>query len=390
MHTASISLSLVLFALFSIPRDISAGRKEKEVPKKGKGEQTTKIKQEMGLSLNDVSKSLVTITTSSGAAGTGFIVKDPKDQKIYLYTNQHVVRECDNFKAATSDNREIKLGTFLVSASRDIVRFLLPEEDPKNALDLAENVTAEEPIAVFGNSGGGGVFTSIYGRVVGVGPDRLEVSAKFIPGNSGSPVLNKDKKVVGIATYATQRRAKADWTVKGTRFSQVRRFAFKVDASVKWVPMQWASYQKMASHIADDKKSMKDVFDVAVKWVQAPYDKMTKDCSEMDLKMWVKNHNKFAAKLDRAIAKGYASDAKMKAINKVSKAQTIKNYKSLSSICSRRAMGIKRNVQKYGKALTPYLKEAMLSNAKQFESMAKEIEAYGKNISNKDAVVRKQ
>jgi hypothetical protein len=269
------------------------------------------------------------------------------------------------------------------------VRFLLPEERTENALELSGSASADEFIAVFGNSGGGDVFTSIYGKVVGVGPDRIEVSAEFISGNSGSPVVNKNKKVLGIATYATKRVSNSDWTVKGTRFCDVRRFAFKVDASVKWVPTQWSSYQKVVSRIAQDQKSMEDFFDVAVQWVQAPYGKVREDCSEMDLKMWVKNHNKFAAKFDRTIAKGYASDAKMEAINKMSKAQTIKSYKTLASICSRRAMGIKRNVPKYGKMLTPYLKEAMLRNAKQFESMAKEIEQYGQRLANKNAVTRK-
>jgi len=361
----------------------------KKARRKEAQEDADRIKAEMGVALNDVSKALVTITTSSNAAGTGFIIKEP-DGTLYLYTNQHVIRGCSKFTAKTFAGQTLKPTGFQVSATRDIVRFPLATEglDPTAALELANSVAAEDPVAVFGNSGGAGVFTSIYGKVLGVGPDRLEVSAKFVPGNSGSPVINKAKKVVGIATYATMKAKKTDWTVQGTRFCDVRRFAFKIDENVKWVPTKWTAYQKIDAQINADKKTLQDVFEVAVLWVRKPYDKISKECKQMDLKIWVSNHNKFAAKIDRAEAKGYATDAKMRALNKMAKSQTIKNYKTLAALCNRRAQGIHRRTQKYGKAITPYLRKEMQQNAKMFEDMAKEIIEYGKELANHDAVVR--
>jgi len=351
--------------------------------------ETEKIKSTIGLSLNDVSKALVTINTSSNAAGTGFIAKD-FDGKYYLYTNQHVIRGCKTFKAKTDDGAELKTADFQISASRDIVRFQLENgAKPADALGLANSVAAEEPVGVFGNSAGGGVFTAIYGKVLGVGPDRIEVSAQFVPGNSGSPVINKKKEVVGIATYATKRTAKADWTVKGTRFCDVRRFAFKIDKNIKWIPTDWDAYQQIDAWIDDDKKSLQDVFDVAVAWVRKPYDNVSRECKEMDLKMWVVNHNKSASKMEKAKAKGQASDAKMRSLNKIAKKQIEKDYKSLSAICDRRAAAIRRKVHKYEKQLTPYLKKEIQGNAKLFEDMAKEITQYGKELAGKSAFTRK-
>ena len=351
-------------------------------------EEAARIKSEFPVDVNEVVKALATITTSSDAAGTGFVAKD-SDGKFYLYTNQHVISGCDSFKARMSDGTVLKMAGMQISASRDIVRFPLAEDAaPGHSLEMTCDATADEPVAVFGNSGGGGVFTAIYGKVLGTGPDRIEVSAKFVPGNSGSPVINKEGKVLGIATYATMKAKKADWTVQGTRFCDVRRFAFKTDKNVKWVPTNWAAYKKINSLIEADKKSLQNVFDAAAEWVRKPYDKISRECKQMDLKIWLANHNKSAAKLAKAKAKGYASDGKMRALNKMAKAQIAKDYKALSGICSRRGAAIRRRLQKYGKNLTPYIRKEMESNAKMFDAMAKEILQYGKELQTKNAFVR--
>ena len=80
---------------------------------------------------------------------------------------------------------------------------------PATPLELDQSrisVKIGDAIVVLGNSGGGGVVTKLEGKLVGIGPDRIEVSAEFIPGNSGSPIIHVPTgKVIGIATYLTRR-----------------------------------------------------------------------------------------------------------------------------------------------------------------------------------------
>ena len=56
-----------------------------------------------------------------------------------------------------------------------------------------------DKITVHGNSGGGGVVTRIQGKVLGVGPNLVEVDAEFVQGNSGCPILSDSLEVVGVA-----------------------------------------------------------------------------------------------------------------------------------------------------------------------------------------------
>jgi hypothetical protein len=43
--------------------------------------------------------------------------------------------------------------------------------------DVEATARLGDPVVVLGNSGGGGVVTSLPGELVGIGPDRVEVTA---------------------------------------------------------------------------------------------------------------------------------------------------------------------------------------------------------------------
>ncbi len=345
------------------------------------------VEKELDLPFNAVSKALVTITTSAEAAGSGFIVKD-SDGKYYLYTNQHVVSGCDSFKAKTLSNRALQPGPMQVSASRDIIRFTLPKYNGPDALTPGAEVAAEAPVAVLGNSGGAGVCTTLYGKVLGVGPDRIEVSAKFVPGNSGSPVVTKGGKVVGIATYATMKVEKANWTTKGTNCQTVRRFAYRIAPDVKWVPMKWKLYKKLTKQIEADKKSFEAILALAVKWGRAPYKPIVCEYVASDVKSWLSAHNTATKKLNRMLSPGI-NDSKRKAWNKMAFNQATKSYKKLSGICKRRAAIIRARTKSMSKYLTPFIKKKIQGTADLFDNLAKGIEKYGKKLISREAVAFK-
>lgn len=197
--------------------------------------------KESSLNLYDrVRESLVVISCPNGRA-SGFLLKDK--EKTYLYTNEHVVRLATSFEARLLSGNVVKTGAFQIPEGEgDVVRFVVETNMP------ALKMSAETPkigavVSVLGDSGGAGVVTEIGGRIVGVGPDRIETDARFVPGNSGSPILNAAGDVVGIATYATKR--KHDWTTAGTRFEDVRRFGYRID-NLKWRDVSWDLYRRLS------------------------------------------------------------------------------------------------------------------------------------------------
>ena len=370
-------------------KDKEEEKEEDEAPKGLSEAELAKIKSELQINFDDVKKALALINRSDGGSGSSFIAKD-FDGQYYLYTNQHVIQGVKRFSTKTIGNRKLVLKGFQVSDTRDIVRFQLdPEQQYPNALEFANSATNEESIVVFGNSGGGGVFTSIYGRIVGVGPDRIEVSAAFIPGNSGSPVIDNDGKVVGIATYVTKRNDKGDWTTEGTRFTEVRRFAYRVDPSMKWMRMKWKNYQKYAKIIKEDKAYMEDVFNITVSWLRNPYDRLAGDYKQRELKSWLSAHNRLARKIKRLIDKGYATPSKMRSTNRLASSYTKRSTRLMAAVCRKKAQKINKRVKKSKMFLTSYLKKEMLQNAEALEAMAKEVEKYGAQLSAKDAVYYK-
>ena len=141
--------------------------------------------------------SIVTIECrTTGGKGTGFFAYDKN--RIYLYTNQHVISDPSNLEILDSQGNVVKTGTLEVSKSKDVARFRVQRS---NALELCDSVKPSEYVTVMGNSEGAGVITSSKSRIMGIGPDEIEVESDFVPGNSGGPVINEAEQVVGIATY---------------------------------------------------------------------------------------------------------------------------------------------------------------------------------------------
>lgn len=191
--------------------------------------------------LFDRVKNCLAIIKAGDGAGTGFLVK--LDGKVWLVTNEHVLRGGAPFSATLPDGRALKFSpTVEVAANRDLAR--LQVEGDYEALEwFPEPAKQNQKIHVYGNSDGGGVLTEIAGRVLGVGSDRIEVDAKFVQGNSGSAVLDSKGRILAVATYATRRNDPKDWVSTGTRFNGrvVRRFGVRLNG-VKWEKVPWKTY----------------------------------------------------------------------------------------------------------------------------------------------------
>jgi len=202
------------------------------------------------------------IVKGSNGSGSGFACR--QGSQTWLFSNIHVVSEVKQPVITRLDGVTLKVGAAEVAAGPDIARMVLttPPEHPLEMItEFEANVHIGDDVAVLGNSGGGGVVTSLRGKVVGIGPDRLEVSAEFIPGNSGSPIVHlKTGKVIGIATYLTRRYEQ--FSSNGANGSVVvRRFGYRLDKVAGWEPVNWPQLYADADSLERVSKLTEDIYD---------------------------------------------------------------------------------------------------------------------------------
>ena len=112
-----------------------------------------------------------------------------------------------------------------------------------------ENAAVGDEVVVLGNSEGAGVVKSIPGKIVGIGPNLVEVDAPFVPGNSGSPIVHlKTGKVIAIATYLLVKKFDPA-THAVLKEPEVRRFGFRLDSVKTWQPVNWTQFFAQAAEI---------------------------------------------------------------------------------------------------------------------------------------------
>ncbi len=226
--------------------DIEIGKtdvEEKNVPPvvpPTKGETKQKPdKAKDGVTFESV-KLKVAIIQCEGGTGTGFFLRF--DGKTYLVTNEHVARSPKTPVVTLIDGSTVRLGDLSIAEDRDLARY---EVDGKyESFVIADNAPNNgDPVWVFGNSSGEGVITTLHGRVKGVGSLRLETDAEFVPGNSGSPIVDAEGKVIGVAAMLKNGAGGKDWTTAGTEFDRVRRFGIRF-TGVRWNPIEKGDFER--------------------------------------------------------------------------------------------------------------------------------------------------
>ena len=203
------------------------------------------------------SGALVIIRDEHGA-GSGFIAD--QNGKRYLFTNCHVAAGMKHPVFTLLDGTQLTPIAIEAAAGHDIIRFALKEE-PAQSFEIAtiESARMGDAVAVYGNSGGGGVVTSLPGKLVGIGPDRIEVSSAFIPGNSGSPIIHVPSgRVLGIATYLTKGRD--EFGSDPGKSEVIRRYGYRLDSVKQWEPVNWQGFQAEADQVEKISLLTQDIF----------------------------------------------------------------------------------------------------------------------------------
>jgi hypothetical protein len=201
---------------------------------------------------------LVFVTMPDGA-GSGFIAN--YSNGTYLFTNAHVAAGSKGAVFRTLEGSQVQVGAPAAAAGHDI--FLMALKQGGSPLQLMTKVdeTARigDEVVVLGNAEGAGVINTIVGRIVGLGPNLVEVDAPFQPGNSGSPIIHlKTGNVVGVATYLTIRKYDTA-TRAAIKEPVIRRFGYRLDSVKKWEPVNWQAFNAQAAELESIEKLTKDL-----------------------------------------------------------------------------------------------------------------------------------
>ena len=185
--------------------------------------------------INNYKDSMGIISNEKGS-GTAFLMNNK--WTVYLYTNAHVVKMLGSrFNVSLLDGSSYVLNgdnIIHVAMDRDVVRFPLKKTQFCLKKELSRFKVGDS-VYVYGDSLGKGVVTVSAGSVIGVGPEMFEIDAPFVPGNSGSPVLNQKGCVIGIATAGANDGGR--WETTGNRYSKNRYFVTSLN-TVPWNKMR--------------------------------------------------------------------------------------------------------------------------------------------------------
>jgi hypothetical protein len=192
-------------------------------------------------------------------AGSGFVAK--LSGVNYLFTNAHVAAGVKRAGFKTLDGAQVQIGGPSIAVGHDIFRMLVVQGGkPLEVMErVEENASIDDDVVVLGNAEGGGVINTIKGKIVGVGPNLVEVDAPFVPGNSGSPIIHlKTGKVIGVATYLIV-KGYDPATRQAMREPRVRRFGYRVDSVKTWQPVNWNVFFAQAAEMESIEKLTEDL-----------------------------------------------------------------------------------------------------------------------------------
>ncbi|MGJ8650015.1 MAG: S1 family peptidase [Opitutaceae bacterium] len=191
------------------------------------------------------SGALVVIEGENGS-GSGFIAN--MKGRPFLISNIHVMGAARGARITTVDGEKLRLGsTAYVSKGRDIAIIPITWAGPTLELSASLNfdkVAIGDGVIVMGNSSGASVATRLKGVVKGLGPKEVEVSAKFVPGNSGSPIVHQELgTVIAVASHLKDFSSDSKWT-QGTGLNRIRRFGYRLDGDIIWEQIELSDLYK--------------------------------------------------------------------------------------------------------------------------------------------------
>jgi len=193
----------------------------------------------------------VVLIRGDNAEGTGFLVKTADGPTVI--TNLHVISNNPHLTVTTNTGLQITIQGLKGAVDRDLAMLSIKDAG-YNYLDLSSDISATvqpgDSVVTPGNSQGGGVVLNTQGKVLGIGPQRVEFDNPIYHGNSGGPVFHaKTSKVIAVVTEATKvdvsnELDKTSFQSRNSAISgSMRYFGLRVDTVSRWEDMDWKRFQ---------------------------------------------------------------------------------------------------------------------------------------------------
>ncbi|GHB96521.1 hypothetical protein GCM10007047_10510 [Cerasicoccus arenae] len=193
----------------------------------------------------------IVVIEGDKGVGTGFFCNIRG--RDFIVTNQHVLSGHRQLRLRTVNGDPVDAQDIYGAIGHDIAVIAVnnTQGSLKAAINVAEDTHIKDRVVVPGNKLGGGVVTQVEGQVLGIGPDRVEIDARFVPGNSGSPIIDLDTgEVIAVATYvrkdmpdnfAEEEALRGDIEKDG---AIIRWFGYRIDSVTQWEQISWPKWQR--------------------------------------------------------------------------------------------------------------------------------------------------
>jgi S1-C subfamily serine protease len=193
----------------------------------------------------------VVMIKGDNAEGTGFLVKTPDGPAVV--TNIHVISNNPNIRIVTNTGLQITTLSLKGASDRDLAMFAIKDDNYSYldlAADISHTVQIGDEVVTPGDSEGGEVVLNTGGKVLGIGPERIEFDNPIYHGNSGGPVFHtKSSKVLAVVAMAMKVDVAND--LDKTSFesrnsaitNSMRYFGLRLDTVPSWEPYDWKRLQ---------------------------------------------------------------------------------------------------------------------------------------------------
>ena len=193
----------------------------------------------------------VVLIKGDNAQGTGFMIKTPDGPAVI--TNIHVIANNPNLKITTNTGAFVTVLSEKGASDRDLAMLSIKDDGYSYfefSTDISRSVQPGDEVITPGNSEGGEVMLNTGGKLLGIGPVRLEIDNPIYHGNSGGPIFHpKSGKVLGVVTEAikvntTDDLDKVSFANRNSAISgTMRYFGLRLDTVSAWVPIESRRFQ---------------------------------------------------------------------------------------------------------------------------------------------------
>lgn len=321
---------------------------------------TTGAPEDFMTSFDSLKNSLVRIS-GDRPIGSGFIGQ--LEGRQYIFSNASVISGHNKLSFQNLEGKAVIPKKIELSASRDLVRFLVEGE---RAFNLNLEIIPDEVISVLDYSKKEIITHS--GVITGSSTHMIEINAEFKQESSGSPLLDSRLDCRGVANHLIYYKAEGpDWV--GTP----RNFAYKLDGA-DWYTAKWHAYNKTyGKNLRDVDHFRTVVYSIAQLWVKRPKDEIElTERANFEFERWVKEYNGMISDLTKSHSRGSMSEANEKIQKRFqgSCAELIK-------ICNDKAefLGFLCNDKK----ITPYLRIQFKWRSLELKKFCRFIAQHAKN-----------